>query len=461
VKWYHEWYHRKHLFNRSHYKENAMATNLLSAIKVERAKPREKEYMLNDGNGLYFLVRPDGSKLWVFRYTFSGKRHKMGLGAYSATSGVSLEGARRAAQQARDELAQDRDPHLARSEREADEEARRQAEAGRMTVRRLFDLWFERSASARKDRGAEVRRSFERDILPNLGNVMADEVTRGQIVELLDDVARGKDRAKPAPVMARHLLADLRQMFGFGLDRELITHDPTARLKKSIFGRRGERDRVLNDDEIRQLVTMLPDSGLQEASQAAIWIMLATCCRVGEISRAQWKDIDLEAGTWRIPPDNSKNGKEHTVFLSEFAKGHFQALHDLANGSPWVLPASQKDGHVCVKSLAKQIGDRQRGEDKEPMAHRSRGTEVLALPRGRWTPHDLRRTGATLMGKLGVRSEVIERCLNHTEQNSLVRIYQRQGLETEQQEAWRLLGGRLEALSAGGNVVIGNFTRAA
>jgi integrase len=183
--------------------------------------------------------------------------------------------------------------------------------------------------------------------------------------------------------------------------------------------------------------------------------MLSTCCRVGEIIQARWEHIDPTAGTWRIPPDNSKNKKEHTVWLSDFSKAQFKILRQLVEDaamkkesepSPWVLPATQRDGHVCLKSLSKQVGDRQRG-DKPPMSNRTKMISALELPRGRWTPHDLRRTGATMMGALGARPDVIEKCLNHIQQNRLVRIYQRQALLAEQAEAWRLLGSRLELLT--------------
>jgi integrase len=174
--------------------------------------------------------------------------------------------------------------------------------------------------------------------------------------------------------------------------------------------------------------------------------MLATCSRVSEISRARWEHVDFDAGTWRIPAENAKNGKEHVVFLSEFARTYFEALRDLAAGSPWVLPASRKDGHVCPKALAKQVADRQRGS-KNPIKKRSKETNTLALPRGKWTPHDLRRSGATIMGMLGVRPDVIERSLNHAEANPMKRVYQHQKLEAEQREAWRLLGERLELLT--------------
>lgn len=76
------------------------------------------------------------------------------------------------------------------------------------------------------------------------------------------------------------------------------------------------------------------------------------------------------------------------------------------------------------------------------------------MPGGKWTPHDLRRTGATMMGNLGVQGDVIEKCLNHTQENTLKRIYQHQELKAEQAEAWRVLGERLELLTSGNPNVI-------
>lgn len=74
-------------------------------------------------------------------------------------------------------------------------------------------------------------------------------------------------------------------------------------------------------------------------------------------------------------------------------------------------------------------------------------SESLQLPGGRWTPHDLRRTGATLMVGLGVLPEVAERCLNHTEENKIKRTYQRHSYEREMCAAWALLGDRLALLT--------------
>ncbi|WP_197722949.1 hypothetical protein [Cupriavidus taiwanensis] len=96
--------------------------------------------------------------------------------------------------------------------------------------------------------------------------------------------------------------------------------------------------------------------------------------------------------------------------------------------------------------------DRQRGK---PKLNGTALTTSLCLPGGRWVPHDLRRTGATLMGELGVHSDVIKKCLNHTEENKVTRIYQRAIRQEEQMAAWQLLGERLDLLThpkAGGKV---------
>jgi integrase len=132
-------------------------------------------------------------------------------------------------------------------------------------------------------------------------------------------------------------------------------------------------------------------------------------------------------------------------------------LQAITGDSAWCLPSRDGKRHICLKSIAKQIKDRVRDE---PLSNRTKATGALLLPGGAWTPHDLRRTGATLMGELGVMGEVIERCLNHVEGNKLKRIYQRHELKAEQREAWRLLGDRLGLLLAmenHQNVVIRRF----
>lgn len=443
-----------------------MAT--LTVKQLEALREGNHGERLRDGGGLYGVVRANASGVSVlfrWRYRFEGKHKDFNAGTWPATS---LADVRRACLDARGQVDAGRDPMAERQIEklkahadQADEIAKQagriaeiEAQALRMTVSDLFTRWERLDLGKRKDKGAEVRRAFQKDILPTLGNIAAEDVKRAMVAATLDTVVE-----RGAPVLARNLLGDLRQMFGFAIKRGFLENDPTSHLKRDDFGKKVERDRILTDGEIKQLRKKLPDADLCQASIAACWIMLSTCCRVGELAQARWEHVDLKSGTWWLPAGTTKNAKEHTVYLSDFARRHFQTLltlvedaaHDehgnrIAENSPWVMPASRREGHVCLKSLSKQIGDRQRG-DSAAMSKRCKLTKSLELTRGKWTPHDLRRTGATIMGTLGVRPDVIEKCLNHVEQNRLIRIYQRQTLQEEQAEAWRLLGDRLELLT--------------
>jgi len=132
--------------------------------------------------------------------------------------------------------------------------------------------------------------------------------------------------------------------------------------------------------------------------------------------------------------------------LSDFALRQIQTLHAITGMTLWLFPNSELTAPVCSKSTTKQAGDRQR-YDNPILRNRSQDAHALELPGGRWVPHDLRRTAATIMVQLGVLPDVVEKCLNHTEPNKLKRIYQRASYEVPMREAWRLLGERLDLLA--------------
>jgi integrase len=166
-------------------------------------------------------------------------------------------------------------------------------------------------------------------------------------------------------------------------------------------------------------------------------------CRIGELSKTKISDIDFKMKVWNIPKENSKNGKTHNIFLSDFAINQFTVLKQYAKSDTWIFTNRDGSSHVCEKSITKQIGGRQ---SQNILSNRSKDNHALILTGGKWTLHDLRRTGATLMGNLGIAPDIIEKCLNHTEENKVKRIYQRQKLENEQAEAWQKLGEYLNTL---------------
>ena len=310
--------------------------------------------------------------------------------------------------------------------------------------------------TGRFDNGVELMRSFVKDVFPAIGSKPVQQVTKTDCLHILNSV---KERG--ALRMANRLLNDLTQFFNWVKRMDYIQVHPLDGVsRKDIGGKATARSRVLWDVsptttkpevELQELRDRLPSARLQRESELTIWLLLSTMARVGEIAKAQWKDVNLDKAVWFLP--ETKNGKPHHIHLSAFALQHFKKLHALTGTSQWVLPGknNRKDGtpadHVCPKSLAKQFGDRQ--ERDTPMSGRSKATGTLALPAGKWTPHDLRRTGATIMASLGLSVDTIEKCLNHTPVNPLIAVYQVSNRWPEQQVAWDKLGTELDRVVYG------------
>lgn len=414
---------------------------------LQALRPGDAGTVVREDGNLAGRVRANGdgkvSVSFYWRYKFQCKTRELACGTWPKSP---LTAIRKTREKARQILEQGRDPAAERRTDKLQQRLEQQAcvlelqgQLARLTVSDLYARWIALELSKRKDGGAEVKRGFEKDVLPQIGSMAAEDVKRGHITGILDSIlARGANR------LANRTLSELRQMFGFGYVRDIVKIDPTHMLKKAdIGGKEIERDRVLSEAEIRELAGKLPEGRLMKATETAVWIMLSTCCRVGEISQARWENLDLENGCWTIPEHNAKNSRRHVVYLSVFALRHFQTLRDLSTDREWMFPA-RDGGSICTKNLTRQIRDRQR---KEPLRNRTHlGAGALLLSGGEWTPHDLRRTGATLMGELGARPDVIERCLNHVEPSRVTRTYQRQKLETEQRAAWDALGKRLDLL---------------
>ena len=273
-----------------------------------------------------------------------------------------------------------------------------------------------------------------------LGDLFIEDIKKGHITQVTDIL-----KQRNAAHSARNLLKLMRQMFRFAVGRDIIEFDPTASLNVTrTTTKTTERDRVLSDVEIRMLAGQMPNAGLMPSTECAVWIALSTMCRIGELSKAQWVDLNLVDKTWKIPETNSKNGKAHLIYLSEFALEQFKTLARFALSETWMFPNRDNSSHVCEKSITKQLGGRQ---TTTILSRRSKANQALVLPGGKWTPHDLRRTGATMMGDLGIAPEIIEKCLNHTEENKMKRVYQRQELKLEQAQAWEKLGERLAILT--------------
>jgi integrase len=464
--------------------------------KQLQAKPGSKDIWLNEagprGAGrLSARITPAGERIFYYRYTGpSGDRVRLPLGSFPDMSvkqarakfeehvALYRAGHRDVREYLKRQLA---DEELAQAQAQAEAELNR-----RKTFQQVFEQWratelqprlrADGKRIGRKDGGQYVAQQFARHVLPGIGTVPIEDITKADLLALLDaQTIAGKSRT------ANVLLADLKQMLAFALDRDIIKLNPLASVKKSkIGGKDTERERVLSVEEIKLLTTR----SLPPRLYAAIWLTLATGARVGELMGAVWADalptdatarreraeallqiadsagckfgiVNLENRSWYLP--TTKNQRDHTIHLSAFAVEQFLKLRqlrevlqgDIHGGlSPWVFPATDNHKPVHVKSFGKQLADRQRSPEAR-LQGRTLQTHALTLPGGRWTAHDLRRTTATRMADLGFGESVIDEALNHITASRMARVYVRSRRLDDQAKAFNALGDSLKLLVDG------------
>lgn len=412
---------------------------------------------VNDTGGLFGEIRVNNSAVSIrFRYAFKwqGKSRWYQCGTFPT---VSLAEIRKERDKARALLAKGINPNdakkaeriAAQAEQEKIlEQARIEAEQDK-TVAEMFADWTQNGVS-RKDGNAEIFRSFGRDILPSIGDIPVKNLTDKNIIDCLRVIGQEQEKARTA----ERLLADVKQMLRWAemrmpWRRLLVEGNPAALVERHQVlphnYQGGVRNRVLAPEEIRELAELFNAGVLQKTSQIALWLSLSTMCRIGELLKARWDDVDFSNAEWLVPAENTKTGVPWYVYLSDFALWQFKRLNKLTGHSEWCFPARRGPGHVCVKSVTKQVGDRQIKFKNRKKLKGRRNDNSLVLPNGEWTPHDLRRTGATMMQGLGVPLDIIDRCQNHVLSGSQVRRhYLHHDYKDEKTDAWARLGAEIQ-----------------
>jgi integrase len=465
----------------------------MTVQQLQALSASNKPYKRAVDTGLLVRVTPSGKKTWIVQYVVDGKQYDFPL---DKPWGLSTDGGHLSLKDARTEseniralarqgvnyrfkLELERKEEADRIIREAAAEALRKEkeDVENKSVKDLFLEWL-RDGVSREDKNAEIIRSFNKDVLPEIGVKPVKALTEHDIRKLLRKIA---DRGVRRYVVAT--FRNLTQMFAWGEKRQpwrklLAEGNPVQliniqTLLGSDYDLNNRRTRCLLDTEIVQLHKLLEsaassyevsDSRLTDSrpiiktTELAIWIMLSTLCRVGELLRARWENVDLEKGEWFIPKAETKGKKQDfMIFLSPFAIRHFKKLKIETGATAWCFPAANKEGHVCVKSVSKQIGDRQaslknrpNGNVQRPMKNRAKAIDLLVLAEGKngnWTPHDLRRTGATKMQSLGIPEEIIDRCQNHVVAGPKIRRhYLHYQYAEEKRDAWNKLGEALDQI---------------
>jgi integrase len=402
----------------------------LTDAKIKGLKAPEKgqaEYADKVVSGLRIRIGASGTRTFIIRKRIGGRIANVTVGRFHDQR-FTLTDARKKARTLLNDIEGGADPRG---------ETRKATGAGAGTIRTLFGDY--KKAKAGKRSISEIERIFEKYVLPEIGDRLADSVTRADVTRLIDGVATGG--GKPTPVMARAVAAQLSAFYSWAMPRlHRLEVNPCRDAGKP--DKPKARERVLSNDELKALWAVLEGEGLPWGP--AVKLLILTGQRRDEVFSADRAEFDLEAKLWTIPGDRAKNGKAHLVPLSKSAVTLLEAV-PVIDGSAKLFPSRadpKRGASGFSRALARIIGDMGKelsGDDDNPAT-----VEHFTL-------HDLRRTLATGLQRLGVRLEVTEAVLNHVggTRGGLVGVYQRHEFLDEKRHALDAWAAEVERIVTG------------
>jgi integrase len=411
----------------------------LTAQSVDRLKPDPaKRLEVPDGllPGLYLVIQPSGARSWAVRYRRNGQTRKLTLGPYPAlTLAMAREHARAAleAVQAGDDPAADKRQAACAVSAAPDD-------GTSDLVSHQLDAFLTRHVrlKGRPRYAGEVERLLEREVRPLWGSRRVQDITRADVVALLDALM---DRG--SPTTANRTFAAVRKFFNWLIERSVLDASPCIRVRAPHA--ETSRDRVLSDSELRWL--WLASDRMGWPFGPFTRFLLLTGQRRDEVAKARRSELK-QPNLWTIPRERTKNGIAHDVPLSTAA----QAV--IAN----VLPMPGRTGYLFTTtgehavsgySKAKARLDRLMLEYARAEAQ-ARGEDPDAIVLPEWRLHDLRRTLASGLARLGHPPHVVEAVLNHTNGtiSGVAAIYNRYSYLAEKQQALEAWGQFIEAVAA-------------
>jgi integrase len=385
----------------------------LTRIANLKCPPGKRDMLVFDDEqrGLGVRVTASGGKTFLAQYTADGRKHRIPLGACDA---LSLAKAREAVRIIMGDLARGIDPAA---------ERKRKATHRGFTVSALLEDWQSLHLATKRPRYAtEAVRALRYAFVRYLDMPAAD-LGRAIIVKTLDAFAR-----KGSAAMAARTGAYGKAAYGWAIKRGTLTANPFINLPGSPTTR---RDRVLSDDE---LVALWRATGEPGAFNGILRMLILTGQRLTEVGGMTWAELSADLSTWTIPACRAKNGATHIVPLS-------RQPQDLLRTMP-------RFGELVFPGLRSAFSGW--GKAKSSLDARSGVTG--------WRLHDLRRTMATGLQRLGVRLEVTEQILNHISGSraGVVGVYQRYDFAAEKRaalEAWgKHVSAAIEGRDAASNV---------
>jgi len=378
--------------------------NALSDTSIKNSKPRQKQYKIFDGQGLFVLIHPNGSKYFRYRYKFEGKEKVMALGVYPETT---LKEAREKRLEAQRLVKDGLDPVRFRLEIRAkrEKEEKEKFLKTQNTFEHVSKDWLAREKKRITYKHAkDARRSLEMHVYPKIGNQLIDDISTKEIKSVLSVI---QDSGKLETAHRVH--QRIRSVFQFAVMNDLTERNPAADLYGYLEPVKKKSMKALPLKELPEYLHRLDKAdNLHLVTRAGLKLIIMLFVRTNELIEAKWEEFDFKQALWRIPEERMKMRVEHLVPLPQQALTILDELEPLTGSSEYILAGDRNPNQPMSNNTLLYGGIYRMGYRSRATIHgfRSMASTILNES-GKWTP------------------DAIERQLAHSEKDQVRATYNR------------------------------------
>lgn len=400
----------------------------LSDVQIRNAKPKEQDYKLLDGYGLFLLITPTGGKLWRLDYRTADKRKTIALGQYPA---VSLAEARQRREEARKLLAYGQDPAEAKKAQKAVEDM--QATVAAATFELVAREWYAKNELVwSTGHAVTVLNRLNHDVFPCFGKKPVSDIRATDVRTMLLNI-----EARGAIATGQRVKVICGQVFRYAIATGRLEHDPSAAIKPAdLFQKReaGHHAAITDPKALTPLLRAIDAYQGTAIVKAALQLLPLLFCRPGELQKMEWAELDLDAALWLIPGPKMKMKQPYTVPLSRQAVEILRYLQPLTCAGQNVFPGRTSTRPMSNMALTAAL-------------------DYLGY-KGLQSPHGFRATARTILDEvLGFRPDIIEHQLAHAVKDPNGRAYNRTAFLDDRRRMMQHWSDYLDGLKAGAKVI--------
>ena len=369
----------------------------LTNTEILAAKPTDKERTLQDGDGLFMLIKPSGVKKWRLRYThpYTNKRILLGIGEFPS---MTLALARTKRAEAKSLLAEQIDPQNHWRKNKIQE-----ATAHLNTFGQVAAAWHEvKKTKVSADHAFDIWRSIEKNLLPQIGKLPIRDLDATMLIQSLETI-----RARGALETVRRLCQRINEIMTYATNTGIIASNPATGIKSAFESPKEKNLPSIGPKELPKLMRDISYASIKLTTRCLLEWQLHTMVRPSEASGARWSEIDFKNKLWIIPAERMKRKeRDHLVPLTDSALAILEMMRDISGHREYIFIGT-KDPNQPMNSQSVNMALKRMGYG---------GTLVA---------HGLRSLASTTLNEAGHDSDVIEAALAHVDTNTIRRVYNR------------------------------------